>query len=93
MLQVVRHLVVAFGIVYFFSGVARADALYSVTNLGAANPSGNYLGALSQSDQAAFQTGSFDVYVHPSTTNLHGVGFSHRGMDTTFMITPCSITP
>jgi probable HAF family extracellular repeat protein len=60
--------------------VAHADALYSVTDVGAANPSaaylsgqsqldpsGNYLSGLSPSQQAAFQAGSFDVYAHPGT--------------------------
>ena len=28
---------------------------------------GNYLGALSQSQQAAYQSGSFDIYAHPAT--------------------------
>jgi probable HAF family extracellular repeat protein len=46
---------------------ARADALYSVTNLGAANPSSSYLSALSQIQQASFQAGSFDSYAHPAT--------------------------
>jgi len=50
-----------------FSSASRADALYSDTNLGATNPSGNYLGALSPADQAAFQAGSFDAYAHPAT--------------------------
>jgi probable HAF family extracellular repeat protein len=49
---------------------ARADALYSVTNLGAANPSGSYLNALSQSQQASFQAGSFDSYAHPATVQV-----------------------
>jgi hypothetical protein len=59
---------------------ARADALYSVTNLGPASPSaaylsgenpidpsGNYLGALSTRQLAAFEAGSFDVFAHPAT--------------------------
>ncbi|MGO9471324.1 MAG: HAF repeat/PEP-CTERM domain-containing protein [Isosphaeraceae bacterium] len=59
---------------------ACADALYSVTDLGSArpsaaylsgqsptDPSGNYLGALSSSQQTAFQAGSFDVYAHPGS--------------------------
>jgi probable HAF family extracellular repeat protein len=57
----------AFGFLGVFSSASRAAALYSVTNLGTANPSGNYLGALSPADQAAFQAGSFDVYAHPVT--------------------------
>ncbi len=61
---------------------AQADAIYSVTDLGQASPSGaflngqtsidptgNYLGALSASQQAAFQAGSFDVYAHPATAS------------------------
>jgi probable HAF family extracellular repeat protein len=64
------------------SSQARADAIYSVTDLGQASPSGaflngqtsidptgNYLGALSASQQAAFQAGSFDVYAHPATAS------------------------
>jgi len=81
----------------FFFQQARADVLYSVTNLGPAGPTtgglypnpgypylnsqtllypnGNYLGALSQSQQATFQAGSFDIYAHPATTSLSGLGF------------------
>jgi probable HAF family extracellular repeat protein len=64
------------------SSQARADAIYSVSDLGQASPSGaflnsqtsidptgNYLGALSASQQAAFQAGSFDVYAHPATAS------------------------
>jgi probable HAF family extracellular repeat protein len=59
---------------------ARADALYSVTDLGPASPSaaylagqspgdasGSYLSALNPGQQAAFLAGSFDVYAHPAT--------------------------
>jgi probable HAF family extracellular repeat protein len=73
-----------FGFLGALTAASRADALYSVTNLGPANPSadylsgnsqldpsGNYLPALSPADQAAFRAGSFDVYAHPATiTNL-----------------------
>jgi hypothetical protein len=67
---------------------ARADSLFSVTNLGPASPgssfylnynlsdpTGNYLDALSRADQAAFRSGSFDVYAHPAT------GWSTTGMN------------
>ena len=60
----------------------RADAIYSIADLGAASPSGahlsgqttidptgNYLTALSASQQAAFQPGSFDVSSHPATAS------------------------
>jgi probable HAF family extracellular repeat protein len=66
----------------FMSSRAQADAIYSVTDLGTASPSaaylsgqsqldpsGNYLSALSTSQQAAFFQGSFDVYAHPATAN------------------------
>jgi probable HAF family extracellular repeat protein len=53
----------------FISHQARADALYSVTNLGAADPNGNYLNALSAGQQAPFQAGSFDVHAHPATVS------------------------
>jgi probable HAF family extracellular repeat protein len=66
----------------FMSLQARADAIYSVTDLGQASPSGaylngqtsidpteNYLSALNASQQAAFQAGSFDVYAHPATAS------------------------
>ena len=39
----------------FLSGQSQAD------------PSGNYLGALSPAQKAAFQAGSFDVFAHPGT--------------------------
>ncbi len=46
----------------------RADGLYSVTDLGAASPTGgSYLNLLSAAQLAAFQAGSFDVYAHPAT--------------------------
>jgi probable HAF family extracellular repeat protein len=78
---------VIFGCVGFLPEVARADQLYSVTNLGAAvtnptyssgsnqfGPSGNYLGALRAADRATFQAGSFDGYAHPATGwNLSGL--------------------
>jgi probable HAF family extracellular repeat protein len=48
---------------------ATASPVYSVTSLGAANPSGNYLNALSAGERSAFQAGSFDVYAHPATVS------------------------
>jgi probable HAF family extracellular repeat protein len=88
-LQVVRHLVVVLAVVGCLSGIARADALYSVTNLGPASmttdssfsnwgvsyltPSGSYLGALSPADQATFQAGSFDVYAHSVSASSPGL--------------------
>ena len=85
------------------AGRARADAIYSVNDLGAATPTanasgqngtvssansfpvlsgqnlvnsnGNYLTALSQGQQVAFQAGSFDVYAHPATSSLYGQAF------------------
>jgi probable HAF family extracellular repeat protein len=48
---------------------ARADALYTAADLGLANPSANYLNALTSSQQATFQAGSFDVYSHPAAVN------------------------
>ncbi len=76
-LRGVQHLAVIFGLVGILSGSAGAAALYSVTNLGPANSSGSYLGALSASDQSAFQSGSFDVYAHPATVS--GLGEFHQG--------------
>lgn len=91
------------------AAAARADALYSVTNLGAANPSaaflngtnqfdpsGNYLNALSPTDRAAFQMGSFDVFAHsdagyrssvenPRMSDISGLGES-RGLASLFMM-------
>jgi probable HAF family extracellular repeat protein len=68
-------------VIFAFLGVSatavRADALYSVTNLGNANASGNYLGALSPADQAAFQAGSFDVFAHPA--NVTSLPVFHQG--------------
>ena len=71
------RLTVVFGML---AGTSRADGLYSITELGPANPSaaylngdgqldpsGNYLGLLSPADQAAFKAGSFDVFAHPAT--------------------------
>jgi probable HAF family extracellular repeat protein len=58
---------------------ARADALYSMTNLGAANPSGNYLNALNPGQQASFQAGSFDMYAHPATVNVLPPYYSNGG--------------
>ncbi len=90
----------------FLSHQARADGLYSVTNLGAAAPAtgglysnpasypylssqtpplypnGNYLGALSQSEQAAFQSGSFDVYAHPATVGYLPTYYASAGAAT-----------
>jgi probable HAF family extracellular repeat protein len=74
---------------------AQADAIFSVTDLGAASPSvaylsgqsqldpsGNYLSALSASQQAAFQQGSFDVYAHPATANnIYSLEFYLPGGD------------
>ena len=57
----------------------RADAIYSVSDLGPASPSAAYLNGTSPIDpsgnylrpnasqQAAFQAGSFDVYAHPAS--------------------------
>jgi hypothetical protein len=63
-----------------FGPAVRADALYTITDLGPASPSaaylsgqspgdssGAYLSALSPGQLAAFQAGSFDVYSHPAT--------------------------
>ncbi len=36
---------------------------------------GNYLPALSASQQAAFQSGSFDPYAHPATADISNLGF------------------
>ena len=85
---------VALFLIGLISSHVRADALYSVTDLGLASPTanvtgqsqsntgtgypylsgsntlnsnGNYLGALSTAQQAAFQAGSFDLYSHPGT--------------------------
>jgi probable HAF family extracellular repeat protein len=49
------------------AATVRADALYSVTNLGANNPANSYLPALTASQQASFQFGSFDPYAHPGS--------------------------
>ena len=85
-MRVMHHWVLAVAIAVVFCGfmcpVTRADAIYSVTDLGTASPSGgyfngqttidptgNYLSALSASQQAAFQAGSFDVVAHPATTS------------------------
>jgi probable HAF family extracellular repeat protein len=73
----VFHLAVAVASCGLISDQARADALYSVTNLGAADPSGNYLKALSAGEQSAFQAGSFDVYAHPAT--MSGLPEFHQG--------------
>ena len=45
----------------------HAGSMFSVTDLGTADPSGNYLTALSPADQATFQAGSFDMFAHPPT--------------------------
>jgi len=71
------QLAVALVLSGFMSQNANADALYSVTNLGGADPSGNYLNALSAGQQAAFQAGSFDVYAHPATVS--GLPEFHQG--------------
>ena len=60
--------------------LVRADAICSVTELGAASPTGayfngqtsidptgNYLSALNTGQQTAFQAGSFDIYSYPAT--------------------------
>jgi probable HAF family extracellular repeat protein len=73
---------VALALFGLLSSLANADAIYSVIDLGQASPSGaflngqtsidptgNYLGALSASQQAAFQAGSFDVHAHPATAS------------------------
>jgi probable HAF family extracellular repeat protein len=39
------------------------------------NTNGDYLSALSPSQQASFQAGSFDLYAHPATTSLSGATF------------------
>lgn len=62
-----RLLLAALSIVGLGSEAARADAMYSIVNLGSADPNASYLPALSAADQAAFKAGSFDVYAHPST--------------------------
>src|SRR5947207_717273 len=89
-LRSVQRLVMVFGFLGAFSTAARADALYSVTNLGPVNPSadslsgksqldpsGNYLGALTPADQGTFRAGSFDVYAHPATVS--GLPAFHQG--------------
>ncbi len=80
--RLIRHLVIGSISLGTVVTGARADALYSVTNLGPANPStaflsgtsqldpsGNYLNALSSADRATFQAGSFDVFAHPVTVS------------------------
>jgi probable HAF family extracellular repeat protein len=66
----------------FLSQQARADVLYSVTNLGAANPGGSYLSALNQGQQASFQAGSFDIYAHPATVGSLPPYYSSAGAPT-----------
>ena len=85
-MRVIHHCVfsLASAVVFcgFMSPRIRADAIYSVTDLGQANstgaylsnqttidPTGNYLSTLGASQQAAFQAGSFDVYAHPATAS------------------------
>jgi probable HAF family extracellular repeat protein len=84
--RVIHHCVVSLASAVVFCGFVspriRADAIYSVTDLGQANssgaylsnqttidPTGNYLSALSASQQTAFQAGSFDIYAHPATAS------------------------
>ena len=84
------------GFIGVLCGATRADGLFSLTNLGPANPSasyldgtsqldasGNYLGALGVADRAAFQSGSFDVFAHPSTAstlpNYYSTGAIQNG--------------
>jgi probable HAF family extracellular repeat protein len=62
-----------------FAHRARADALYSLTDLGTANPSSSYLGALNQSQQASFQAGSFDIDAHPATVSSLPTYYSSAG--------------
>jgi probable HAF family extracellular repeat protein len=75
--QSVRCLAALVALRGLISNKARADAIYSVTNLGTANPSGNYLDGLSASQKAAFQAGSFDVDAHPATVS--GLPEFHQG--------------
>ncbi len=106
-LRLLGHLGALVLVVCSLAATARADALYSVTNLGAANPSaaflngtnqfdpsGNYLNALSPTDRAAFQAGSFDVFAHtgagyhssvqnPRMSDVSGLGDS-RGLASLF---------
>ena len=49
-------------------------------------PNGNYLGALSQSEQAAFQSGSFDIYAHPATVGYLPTYYSSAGAGTDILI-------
>lgn len=76
----------------FMSSRARADAIYSVMDLGTVSPSsaylsgqnqldpsGNYLNALGPSQQAAFQSSSFDVYAHPATAGLPRLFYNPGG--------------
>ncbi len=99
---------VALFLIGLISSHVRADALYSVTDLGLASPTanvtglsrsntgtgypylsgsntfnsnGNYLGALSTAQQAAFQAGSFDLYAHAATSPYlySGTAFFQNG--------------
>jgi probable HAF family extracellular repeat protein len=63
------------------SGKTRGDALYSISSLGQADPSGNYLDALSTADHATFQAGSFDVHAHPGTLSTYQLTFYFPGGD------------
>jgi probable HAF family extracellular repeat protein len=54
-----------------------ADPMFSVTDLGTADPNSNYLNALTPADQSAFKTGSFDVFAHPAQPGALAV--SHQG--------------
>ena len=63
----VFHLAVAVVLSGFLSHEARADDILSTTRCGWS--SGNYLKALSDGQQPAFQAGSFDIYSHPATVS------------------------
>ena len=55
-----------FGLVMILAGsVAEAGPVYSITDLGPADPNSSYLNALAPSDQGAFNSGSFDRWTHP----------------------------
>ena len=66
-----------------YSNPAAYPSLSSQTLL---YPNGNYLGALSQSEQAAFQSGSFDIYAHPATVGYLPQYFASGGATTDIAI-------
>ncbi len=99
-------IVAALALSGFLCQRARADVLYSVTNLG---PAGRpelrseavtvptlrmaITSALSQSQQAAFQSGSFDIYAHPATAGnlpMYYPNGRHRRQPTSIPATPMS---